>query len=336
MSAIAERPRSTAERPRSTAPPLEPEGRALAPGYRVIAHLHRGARLDVYDGWSVERDSRVVLKTLRPDRAGEKAAASALAREGRLLRRFTHPHLVRAYEVTRTMDGLRPVVVLETLGGETLSHLLHRLHDEGQRLDPFEVAVLGQQLASALAYLHRHGWLHLDLKPANIIVVGGSARLIDLSIARRPGRSRPGTGTIEYLSPEQARGGHLTASADVWGLGAVLFAALVGEPPYGYIGGSSSVSADQSAAALRVPTATDHTSGSAWATTSDADPEDVTYPQLMSDPPAIGTRIRVPVPLGRLVDACLRRDPDARPPLSEIVAALGAWLATREPRAVVS
>ena len=301
---------------------IEPEGTELAPGYRVIAHLARGRRLDVYDAWSVERDSRCVLKTLRPDRAHDRRARAALTREGRMLRRFTHPHLVRAYEVTGTLDGRRPVVVLETLGGETLSHLIDRLGDEGSRLGPGDVAVLGQQLASALAYLHRDGWLHLDLKPSNIIVVGGSAKLIDLSIARRGGRVRPGTGTIDYMSPEQARGGEVTTASDVWGLGAVLYAALTGEPPYGYLlPTTEEASAGESE--LTRSSATDES----WTSTSAADATEVAYPQLVSDPPPVGSRAVLPVPLARLIDACLRRDPGVRPTLTEVGNALRGWLA---------
>jgi eukaryotic-like serine/threonine-protein kinase len=314
--------------PRPTGSPIEPESSELVPGYRVIAHLNRGARLDVYDAWSVERDSRCVLKTLRPDRAAEKRAATALEREGRLLQRFTHPHLVRAYEVTRTTDGSRPVVVLETLGGETLSHLLHRLAKEGRHLDPVEVGVLGQQLASVLTYLHHHGWLHLDLKPTNIIVVGGSARLIDLSIARRPGRARRGLGTLDYLSPEQARGGRMTSAADVWGLGAVLYAALSGEPPYGYLGSSSDGSHSTTSARTSPTTDPAARADATWTATSDVGPEVETYPQTMSDPPPIGARCQAPVPLARLVDACLRRDPNARPTLPEVSEQLRDWLAT--------
>ena len=322
---------AVAESTRSAGPPVGAEGSELVPGYRLIALLNRGARLDVYDAWSLERESRCVIKTLRPDRAADPRAANALTREGRLLRRFTHPHLVRAYEVTRTTDGTRPAVVLETLGGETLSHLIGRLEEEDRHLDPTEVAVLGQQLASVLTYLHRQGWLHLDLKPSNIIVVGGSARLLDLSIARRPGRARPGTGTIDYLSPEQARGGHLTAAADVWGLGAVLFAALVGEPPYGYLrssldGGSES---DSSAATTGSDASSDRTDTTSTGPFETADAE-VTYPQLMSDPPPVGARSRVPLPIARLVDACLRREPVARPSLAEVAEQLRGWLATVE------
>jgi serine/threonine protein kinase len=288
------------------APPPQAVGTELAPGYRIIGHLNRGNRLDVYDAWSVERDSRCVLKTLRPDRAPEPAARRALVREGRLLRRFSHPHLVRAYELTAAIDDGRPVVVLETLDGETLSHLVHRLLEQGRRLPLTEVAVLGVQLGSVLAYLHHHGWLHLDLKPSNIVASGGQARLIDLSIARRPGRARAGTGTFEYLSPEQARGGLLTAAADVWGLGAVLYAVLAGEPPYGY--GDDAADDDT------------HEGDDAY------DDSDAVYPQLLGEPLPVRRHRRIPGELATIVDACLEREPTRRPTLPDVAAGLDAWL----------
>ena len=137
--------------------------------------------------------------------------------------RAAHPHIVRGYELLD--DG--PIAIMETLAGETVAHLLDRGAPR-----PDEVAWLGLQLASALRYLHRHGLLHLDVKPSNIIADAGRAVLIDLSLAREPGRYRAGLGTWCYLSPEQARGEHLTTAADVWGLGTVLYEAVTGEPAF--------------------------------------------------------------------------------------------------------
>jgi serine/threonine protein kinase len=111
-------------------------------------------------------------------------------------------------------------VVLETLGGSTLAALL-----EHGPLDEDDALLMGAQLASAVRYLHRHGWLHLDLKPSNLIADGGRLKVIDLSIAQRPGRIRPRTGSPGFMAPEQARGDRVGPAADVWGIGAVLRAA---------------------------------------------------------------------------------------------------------------
>jgi serine/threonine protein kinase len=118
--------------------------------------------------------------------------------------------------------------VLETLRGATLAALIAE-----RRLSAREAAHLGLQLGSALHHLHGVGLLHLDVKPSNVIADGGAAKLLDLSIARRPGPVRAGLGTWCYLAPEQARGGAVGPAADVWGLAIVLHEALTGEPAYG-------------------------------------------------------------------------------------------------------
>jgi len=165
-------------------------------GYELLELLSSGHACDTWDAWSEERGCRVIVRT------------GDVRREGRLLQRLTHPNIVRAYEVHR--DWL----VLETLSGSTLSAL-----PALERDDAIEMA---RQLCSAVGYLHRNGWLHLDLKPDNLIADGGRLKVIDFSIAQRPGRVEPGTGTRRWMAPEQVRGGRVTAATDVWGLGAVL------------------------------------------------------------------------------------------------------------------
>jgi serine/threonine protein kinase len=197
-----------------------------APGYRVIEHLSRTRRLDTYEVYSEERACSCVAKTLRPDRRGDARARAALLAEGERLIAFTHPHIVRGYEVLTEPEV---VAIMETLDGETVAHLIDR-HEHG--LPVADVAWLGIHLASALRYLHRHGLLHLDVKPANVVADGGRAKLIDLSLARPPGRYRAGLGTWCNLSPEQARGTDLGPAADVWGLGTVLYEAATGEAAF--------------------------------------------------------------------------------------------------------
>src|SRR5262249_35558233 len=118
----------------------------------------------------------------------------------------------------------------------------------------------------------------------NVIVDQGVAKLLDLSLARRPARrTRRGAGTRAYLAPEQARGGPLSAATDVWGLGALLFEAAVGEPP--------------------VPG-------------GDGDP------QLHRRAAAVGRLRRLPDGLGDTIDACLEPDAERRPTLDAVMAAL--------------
>lgn len=199
-------------------------GYDVVPGYEVVAHLKRTLTLDVYDVWSRERHAPCIVKTVRPDHLGDSGARRRLAREARLLASFTHPHIVRLYE---HVAAPQPALVLETLPGATLGRLLDDL--PRRRLPARDLGWLGLHLCSALAYIHAHGVVHLDLKPSNIISDRGVTKLIDFSIARRPGRLRPGIGTTQYMAPEQRSGGRVSEATDVWGLGTVLFEAATGE-----------------------------------------------------------------------------------------------------------
>ncbi|TVZ92111.1 serine/threonine-protein kinase [Streptomyces sp. BK340] len=273
------------------APPARAPGARPAPGYEVLAHLTRTGWLDVYDAWSEERACRCVIKTVRPDRLGEERLRARLLREGRWLLAFSHPHLVRAYE---TFEYPEPLVVLETLTGETLSHLIGRLR---RRPAAADVALLGVQLCSAVHYLHGQGLLHLDLKPSNVVVDCGRAKVLDLSTARPPGSAPPGLGTFGYLAPEQARGGPLTEAADVWGIGITLYELACGDAPFGTGG------------------AVDESCGGQWA-------DDC--PQLERNAPPVASRRRLPAALAAAVDGCLRADPASRPTVGELAAALDA------------
>ncbi len=207
--------------------PLEP-GRQLRSGYRVEWLVARGDLYDVYGVWSDSRDCLCVAKTLRPDRADDNGARERLVAEGRLARQLVHPNLVRGYE-TYDDDAL-PVVILEALGGETLSYLIERRR---QGLAVEDLVELGRQLCSVTGYLHRQGWLHLDLKSSNIIAEAGRARLIDLSHVRRPGPCPAGFGTAQYMAPEQILGDEAGPASDVYGLGAVLYRMATRHRPFG-------------------------------------------------------------------------------------------------------
>lgn len=257
-------------------------GAEIAPGYEVVEHLSRNLTLDVYDVWSAHRDCACIAKTLRHDREPSQRARDRLMREGSILERLAHPHLVRAYETVAGADG--PVVILETLTGETLSVALHRT---ARRLPWVDACFLGLHLCSAVRYLHAEGWLHTDLKPSNVIVEAGRAKVIDLSLARRPGeRCGANSGTRQYAPPEQARGGELGPAADVWGIGGILLEALTRRQPFG---------------------------GCA--------PEGP-FPALAQRPPRVAEHRRVPAALAAVVDACLDPDPAARPAVAELAEVL--------------
>lgn len=282
---------------RPAPPPLAP-GTSPAPGYEVLAHLARTGWLDLYDSWSEERSCRCVVKVVRPDRRHEGRLRDRLLREGNWLRAFTHPHLVRAYE---TFESPEPLVVLETLTGETLSHLIHRLP---RRTAAEDVALLGVHLCSAVRYLHGQGLLHLDLKPSNVVVDCGHAKVLDLSVARPPGIAPPGVGTFCYLAPEQARGGPLSAAADVWGIGVTLYEVATGDVPFD-CGETMEGSVDGAGG-------------------GEPGGQDDWYPQLEESAPPIASRRRLPRDLAAAIDGCLRADPAARPTIPELTAVFDA------------
>jgi eukaryotic-like serine/threonine-protein kinase len=265
-------------------PPPLPPGALLAPGYRVVGFLRRGHDLDVYDLWSEERTCRCVGKTVRPDRLQRRGASARLLREGRLLLKLTHPHIVRAYDV---LTSPAPLVILETLPGETLGHLIDRRR---RRLSVAEVAHLGLHLCSAISYLHRHNVLHLDLKPSNIVATHGMAKVLDLSVARPPGPHRGGVGTTGYMAPEQSRGGDLGPYTDVWGIGATLFEVATAEPACD-VGDETSTSE-----ARAIP----------------------------CQPKPIRRLRRVPSCLAAAIDGCLSVEPADRPSVAELAMRLDA------------
>lgn len=212
------------QRPRPPAP-LKPGDEVLT-GYRVEELLLRGRVNDVYSAWSLERSCLCVVKVLRPDRLDEPAARGRLLEEGRLLESLSHPSLVRAYV---TVEVPVPAVVTETLTGATLGHLMST---RKRALQGDDVVELGRQLTAVLGYLHRAGVLHLDLKPSNVVVEDGRAKILDLGHARPPGICPAGFGTREYMAPEQLVGGEVGEAADVYGLAGVLYRAATRLRPF--------------------------------------------------------------------------------------------------------
>ncbi len=287
-------------------PVLQP-GEMVAPGYQVVEHMRRGKRLDVYDVWSVERTCRCIAKTIAPDRLDEEKARSKLIGEAELLMSLTHPNIVRAYELVENAAGT-PVLILETLTGRTVSHLIDEFSDG---MDLGDVMWLGVHLCSAVAYLHNHGWLHLDVKPDNVISDGGRARLIDLSISGREGPSAAGAGTYDYLAPEQARGENVSAATDVWGIGITLYEVLTGTVPFEPDDDEES-NDDAASSSMDYSDSSEYTHAS-----NDYDPN--VYPQATERAPSVATRRDdLPNAVVEIIDACLEPAQVDRPSVEEL------------------
>ena len=164
---------------------------------------------------------------------GESATETKRAmREARSAAALNHPNAVAVYDVVNH-DG-RPWLVMEYVEGQTLAD---EISHAGQ-LSPQRVADIGSQLAGALARAHERGIVHRDIKPGNVLIdKAGRPKISDFGIARGNGDEQLTqigflTGTPGYLSPELARGGDPHSASDVWALGATLYAAVEGQPPY--------------------------------------------------------------------------------------------------------
>jgi serine/threonine protein kinase len=206
------------------------EGEELGPGRRAVRPLGGGHRYEAWLAWEERMRALVVAKMLRPDQVDDSAARRTLAAEALLLERLAHPLLVRSFGADA--EGQRPQLVLEFVEGPRLSTLIRRY---GLIIE--QALPLALNLCSVLHYLAEERVVHLDVKPRNIIMAG-SPRLIDMSVARRVDQlaglsGHVGTGA--YMSPEQCdpdRWGEIGPASDVWGLAVTVHEAFTGELPY--------------------------------------------------------------------------------------------------------
>jgi eukaryotic-like serine/threonine-protein kinase len=202
----------------------------VAGRYELVRPLGHGAMATVDLVHDVELDRPVALKRLAENLARDEDLRRRFLREARLAARLAHPNVVRVFDVGEA-DG-RPFIAMEYVEGETLAEVLAKRG----RLPAAEVATLGVQACAALAAAHAAGLVHRDVKPQNLILgTDGVLRLGDFGIAvghEGTQLTLVGTvlGTAGYLAPEQARGEQVTAAADIYALGAVLYELLTGEP----------------------------------------------------------------------------------------------------------
>ena len=209
----------------------------IAGRYRLMDRIGSGGMGHVWLAWDERLNRAVAVKQLHsPVGLGESDAAVAqerAMREARNTARLHHPNAVPVFDVV-DHDG-RPCLVMQYLPSHSLQAVLT---DRGP-LPVQEVARLGSELASALAAAHRADLVHRDVKPGNVLLAeDGTARITDFGISHALGDASLTstgmvTGTPAYLAPEVARGGPSTPASDVFSLGATLYAALEGTPPFG-------------------------------------------------------------------------------------------------------
>ncbi|MFC4003147.1 serine/threonine-protein kinase [Prauserella oleivorans] len=217
----------------------EDEGRLIAGRYRLQSRIGSGAMGVVWRAVDDRLDRTVAVKQLllppglnevETDKARQRAF-----REGRIAARLQHPNAISVYNVAE--DAGQPVLVMEYLPSRSLSAVLA----ERRVLPPTEVARLGAQVASALTAAHAAGVIHRDVKPGNILLGDdGTTKITDFGISRAAGDITVTStgllaGTPAFLSPEAARGAEPGPASDVFSLGATLYAAVEGTPPFGAI-----------------------------------------------------------------------------------------------------
>jgi serine/threonine protein kinase len=207
--------------------------------YQVVGHIASGAMGAVYRGLDPESGREVALKVLSPELiAGKPAAVERFRREAEHGARLRHENIVALYEFGEAAGCY--FHVLELVEGV---NLLERIQSRG-RLDPAEARLILIQVARALHHAHRRGLVHRDVKPANILLTEKDghviAKLADFGLARevrdeefRLTREGSTVGTVDYMSPEQARSSAAADTrSDIYSLGCTLFHMLAGVPPF--------------------------------------------------------------------------------------------------------
>jgi Tol biopolymer transport system component len=214
-------------------------GTSLGP-YKILAPLGAGGMGEVYRAHDSRLGRDVAIKVLPPHLAVAPEVRARFEREARTISRLNHPHICTLHDVGR--EGETDYLVMELVEGETLTHRL-----EKGPLPVAEVLTLGTQIADALDRAHRAGVVHRDLKPGNVMLTKGGAKLMDFGLARAHGLapvagaltesptvSRPLTaegtivGTFQYMAPEQLEGKEADARSDLWALGCVLYEMATG------------------------------------------------------------------------------------------------------------
>jgi WD40 repeat protein len=202
--------------------------------YELRAVIGRGGMGVVYRAYQRSLDREVALKLLSGGVWAAPEFVSTLRSEARHAALLQHPNIVAVHEIG-DCDG-QIYYAMQLVEGHTLAQ---RLQEEGP-LPPREAAMLLRTVAEAVDYAHRQGMLHLDLKPGNLILGTDQVpRITDFGLARRLGAdglvdNERVSGTPGYMAPEQVQvhGQKLSPATDVWGLGAILYEALTGHPPF--------------------------------------------------------------------------------------------------------
>jgi len=202
------------------------------PGYELKKFLGSGAAADVFLAVDLKHSRLVAVKVMTRSRFSENVAVKRFIKEAQTISSLHHPNIVRVYEAGRS--GALYFMAMEFFPESLKQRIRSR-----QRLDPDEALTIANQVAAALFYAHKKGFIHRDVKPDNIMFRrDGTPVILDFGIARvlesttQLTRSGMSMGTPRYMSPEQLNAKRVDGCSDIYSLGVVLFEMLSGTPPF--------------------------------------------------------------------------------------------------------
>lgn len=206
-------------------------GRLLDGRYEILEVIGTGGMAVVYKARCHRLNRLVAIKILKDEFAGDEEFRRRFHAEGEAVAMLSHPNIVQVYDVSTSDDA--NYIVMELIDGISLKQYM----EKKGILNWKETLHFAMQIAKALEHAHSRGIVHRDIKPHNVMVLkNGSVKVMDFGIARVMNKSNTLTkealGSVHYISPEQAKGGHTDNRSDLYSLSVVMYEMMAGRPPY--------------------------------------------------------------------------------------------------------